>query len=74
MPYNRSVVVAFWAASVFSFVICLPHQVVCTAGGCGGGWNGFFVAVFGWLELFGIGRASLFVVLSWFANPALWAA
>ena len=74
MPHTRPVVIAFMAASIFSFVICLPHEVVCTSGGCGGGWNGFLVAAFGWVELLGIGRASLVVVLSWFANPALWAA
>jgi hypothetical protein len=56
------------------YVFCLPHEVVCTDGGCAGGWTGFVVAVFGWAEIFGIGRASLVVVLSWFANPAIWVA
>ena len=72
MLNTRPLVIAFLAASAFMYVICLPHEVVCTSGGCGGGWNGFFVAAFGWLEVIGIGRASLLVILSWYANPAVW--
>ena len=74
MPNTRPLVIVFLAASAFMYVMCLPHQVVCTGGGCSGGWSGFFVAAFGWLEIIGIGRASLLVVLSWYANPAVWTA
>ncbi len=74
MQYDRPpLVMAFLAASVISYLICLPHGAICIGGSCGG-WSGFSVALFGWAELLGLGSASTLVVMSWFANPAVWIA
>ena len=65
--------IAFLAASVLLYVLCLPQGAICIGGSCRG-WSGFFIATLGWLELVGIGRASFLVVTAWYANPAVWVA